>query len=345
MHLRFGVATVEQTQVTLLAAMSACESGGRWAEAVALLEDTKRAALEGPLTSEPVRFSAERNLAATRALRQMENAALSACEKGGAWVGALGVLARLQRPDLVSFCAALRALDRAGVRHEAVEAAVRAGAAEPVTQALRVIATREDTARKTEAEESLAVLGGGTLESVLTAEVLDRLGFAERPLLDARRAVARALAGVAPGTPLRAGLVVCWVRAVGTDGTVLHPGLLVREGGYAAAAGALGVGEPGVADAGGAAAFIDHDRTSHAERQALLAVHAAGGAASVVLHAAHTPCVSCLAACAHFAARAQRDSGLRVSFVTWEQSLADAVAITSTGALTVLAAPRQQQAP
>ena len=52
------------------------------------------------------------------------NGLVSACEKGGAWAMALGVLRAAEAPNLVTFLAALRALDRQGRRDAAVEAEV-----------------------------------------------------------------------------------------------------------------------------------------------------------------------------------------------------------------------------
>lgn len=76
--------------------------------------------------------------------------------------------------------------------------------------------------------------------------------------------------------------------------------------------------------------FVDHDRSSHAERQALLVLleslpihedegveHRVRGAMRV--YASHTPCISCLSSMCQFS-RAFEGADLKVTFDTWRET-------------------------
>eukprot|EP00397_Hematodinium_sp_SG-2012_P006098 GEMP01006126.1.p1 GENE.GEMP01006126.1~~GEMP01006126.1.p1 ORF type:complete len:741 (+),score=199.05 GEMP01006126.1:670-2892(+) len=59
--------------------------------------------------------------------------------------------------------------------------------------------------------------------------------------------------------------------------------------------------------------YIDHDRSAHAERQALLQIHLVGTEGIVELYITHRPCISCIAAMVTFQKRTPR-AILKVAF-------------------------------
>eukprot|EP00448_Togula_jolla_P001005 CAMPEP_0170611242 /NCGR_PEP_ID=MMETSP0224-20130122/23086_1 /TAXON_ID=285029 /ORGANISM="Togula jolla, Strain CCCM 725" /LENGTH=265 /DNA_ID=CAMNT_0010936667 /DNA_START=237 /DNA_END=1034 /DNA_ORIENTATION=+ len=76
--------------------------------------------------------------------------------------------------------------------------------------------------------------------------------------------------------------------------------------------------------------FVDHDRSAHAERQALLLLLEAlpldddegvvqGATGHVRVYASHTPCISCLSSMCQFT-RAFEGATLEVAFDTWRQT-------------------------
>jgi len=76
--------------------------------------------------------------------------------------------------------------------------------------------------------------------------------------------------------------------------------------------------------------FVDHDRSSHAERQAMLVLledvpigEDEGVPAEVKgqmrVYASHTPCISCLSSMCQFS-RAFEGAGLKVTFDTWRET-------------------------
>lgn len=78
--------------------------------------------------------------------------------------------------------------------------------------------------------------------------------------------------------------------------------------------------------------FVDHDRSAHAERQAMLVfledapidektegVKATGVEGQLRIYASHTPCISCLSSMAQFT-RCFEGAGMKVTFDTWRET-------------------------
>ena len=84
--------------ISFSAAISACEKGGQWERALALLEEMRERAWSRNVIS--------------------FNAAISACEKGGRWERALSLLDEMREagvePDVISFSAAISACEKGG---------------------------------------------------------------------------------------------------------------------------------------------------------------------------------------------------------------------------------------
>ena len=97
-------AQIQPNVISYNAAISACEKGGRWQEALTLFEAMTKAQIQPTVIS--------------------YNAAVSACEKGGRWQEALTLFDAMPKakvqPDVISYSAAISACEKGGQWQQAL---------------------------------------------------------------------------------------------------------------------------------------------------------------------------------------------------------------------------------
>eukprot|EP00397_Hematodinium_sp_SG-2012_P020341 GEMP01020951.1.p1 GENE.GEMP01020951.1~~GEMP01020951.1.p1 ORF type:complete len:758 (+),score=217.91 GEMP01020951.1:40-2313(+) len=299
---------VERNTIVYNAALSACDEGRKWAKAVKLLQRMKHDKVQPDVIS----FTA----------------AISACEKMSVWREALSLLHTMKEaavpPNALTYASALRSMPRGAKKADAL-GVVRAvqDAAERWAlvgeslllrpsgrqlnvqrlisrpqEAIVLLEALDDHApaaftahvRKWIYEHVVTALRDQDLDALrrfelpnlgpFTREVLDELGL---PTFDATEARSKLL--ISPKTQnrekprdIRAYRVQAHVKSCKVDRVVKY--------GLHSPSNAL----PSI--------YIEHDRSQHAERQALLKTRNDEGV--VELYVTHRPCVSCIAAMVAF---------------------------------------------
>jgi pentatricopeptide repeat protein len=131
--------------ITMNAAISACEKGGQWKKALALLDSMPDLGLQPNVITMNAAISAceksgqwEKALAILDSMPDLGlqpdvitmNAAISACEKGGQWEKALALLDSMPglglQPDVITMKAVIEALDK-GVQFDRAISVIDAG--------------------------------------------------------------------------------------------------------------------------------------------------------------------------------------------------------------------------